>query len=140
MTDSRVRRSGDVVILDIPGSLRGAEVDRLRHELTEQRKEGRLKVILNASRLRRVHEGDMPILIRSLRSFGFVGGKLVLVGASRAMRNVLNRVGVTRFVNCFATEEDGLRFLGVDPQPPEVSDKSQARRESNNESDTKDEG
>lgn len=134
-----VRRCGDVVVLDMPRNLRAAEVDQLREQLTDRRKEGDLKLVLNAKELRRIREEDMPILIRSLRSFNFVGGKIVLVETASSVRGVLDRVGVMRHANAFETEEEGLSFLGSRPNKP-ANTKAAGKERSNNESESQNAG
>mgnify|MGYP006302154785 CR=1 FL=1 len=139
MSGLTVRRCGDVVVLDMPRNLRAAEVDQLREQLTDRRKEGDLKLVLNAKELRRIQEEDMPILIRSLRSFNFVGGKIVLVQTADSVRGVLDRVGVMRHVNAFETEEEGLGFLGSRPNKP-ANTKAAGKERNNNESESQNAG
>jgi anti-anti-sigma factor len=106
-----LRKLGDAVIVDLEGRLTlGGPVDEFRARWTEALATGVKTIVVNLDRVTMIDSSGIGTMIRCHSAIGAVGGKLMIVGANRTVREAFR---VTRLDKVFQFHENESIALGV---------------------------
>jgi anti-anti-sigma factor len=104
-----VRKSGDVIIVDLKGDLVLGDGDEMFHEVvSELLTEGWKKILLNLSKVSRLDSSGMGELLRSWKAAGKIGAAMKLVRVGDRVRHTLHLSQVLPLLEVFEDEESAL--------------------------------
>lgn len=99
--DFEQKDMGEVTILKPVGDLMGGpEATRFNERVNQLLDEGKLKVVVDLSAVKRLNSSGLGILIKALTSFKQNGGVLKLAGATNTVQNLL---AITKLDTIFET-------------------------------------
>jgi anti-sigma B factor antagonist len=100
------KRVGDVVVLNLEGSLMGGpEAVSLNEAVNRYLDEKSLKVVLNLQHVERVNSSGLGILIKALTTFKTNGGELKLANVNPHVNNLLVITKLNTILDIYPSEE-----------------------------------
>jgi len=102
------RETGDVVVLDTVGSIDAFLVTRIREEINTLLGQGKIRIILDCSRISRINSTALGILVGRLRRARHLGGDIKIVGLLPDVRGIFDVTGASRVFRIFADEASAL--------------------------------
>lgn len=102
------REVGDVVIIDTSGSIDAFLVTRIREEINTLLGQGKIRMVLNCSRISRINSTALGILVGRLRRARHMGGDIKIVGLVPDVRGIFDITGASRVFRIFEDEAGAL--------------------------------
>ncbi len=104
------RQSGKATIVDVSGDIDLYNSPEVRKVLLAALREGRApRVIVNLREVRYIDSSGVASLVEGLKVSRELGSRLVLLGLSQAVRDVLELSRLTKVFEVCDTEEQALR-------------------------------
>lgn len=104
----RTREAGDVVIIDTVGSIDAFLVTRIREEINTLLGQGKIRLVLDCSRISRINSTALGILVGRLRRARHMGGDIKIVGLLPDVRGIFEVTGAARVFRLFEDEASAL--------------------------------
>jgi anti-sigma B factor antagonist len=104
-----VRKSGDVIIVDLKGDLVLGDGDEVLHEvLSELLTEGWKKILLNLSKVTRLDSSGMGELVHGWKNAGKLGARVKLVRVGDRVKHTLHLAQMLPLLEVFEDEASGI--------------------------------
>lgn len=114
---ARIRRSGEISIVDVAGRLTNFELTALRDAFESLLAQGRRNIVLNLKELDFMDSSAIGEVVRSYRAVTQAGGELKVVGLSPKIEQILAVTHLTRVLTEFPSEEAALRSFATEGVP-----------------------
>ena len=109
-----VRKSGDVVILDLKGKLTAGLGDQLlREAIDELLAESQRKVLINLSEVSFVDSAGVGELVAGLRTANRFGARLKLLNVAERVYSTLDMARLLPTFEIYHDEEEAVRSFGA---------------------------
>ena len=109
-----VRKSGDVVILDLKGKLTAGLGDQLlREAIDELLAESHRKVLINLSEVSFVDSAGVGELVAGLRTANRFGARLKLLNVAERVYSTLDMARLLPTFEIYHDEEEAVRSFGA---------------------------
>jgi anti-anti-sigma factor len=109
-----VRKSGDVVILDLKGKLTAGLGDQLlREAIDELLAESHRKVLINLSEVSFVDSAGVGELVAGLRTANRFGARLKLLNVAERVYSTLDMARLLPTFEVYHDEEEAVRSFGA---------------------------
>ena len=109
--DVKIRRMGDIPVVDLTGDIDGYTCIKLRDAIIELLEAGDRKVVISMAKVSYIDSSGLGTLVGGLRRINEHDGGLALSGAGPQIRKVLSITGLSKVFSVFNDETEAIRSL-----------------------------
>jgi|ERR1051325_3085167 anti-sigma B factor antagonist len=103
------RKNDETVIIDLSGDIDLGNTPAVRKILLREVKENRApRVVINLSKVRYIDSSGVASLVEALKASRDVGSRLILIGLSTSVREVLQLSRLLKIFEIYDKEEEAL--------------------------------
>lgn len=106
-----IKSTKDIVLIELEGSLDGKTAPEVQKQVLPGA-EGQNKVILDLTRVNYISSAGLRVLLLLYRQLKAKGGKIVLVGMSEEIKDVMSNTGLLNFFLIADSLDGGIAALG----------------------------